>query len=89
MCERPLRKQVDTSRPPQPLLVDCREAAALCGVGRTLWLDLDQRGRIPQGFKLGRRKLWRVDELKSWVAAGMPNREKWATMQQVGGREYR
>ena len=80
MCEQTPANLGETPKTPQPLLIDSRQAAALCGIGRTLWLDLDQQGRVPQGFKLGRRKLWRVDEIKSWVAAGMPNREKWATM---------
>lgn len=27
--------------------------------------------------KLGRRLLWRVADLKAWVAAGMPPRSRW------------
>ena len=89
MCEHAPVNQADASRRPKPILIDCRQAAALCGIGRTLWLDLDQRGQVPQGYKLGRRKVWREAELKRWVAAGMPNREKWVMMQQAEGRECR
>lgn len=73
----------DTTTPTttvEPLLLDTREAAALCGIGRSLWQSLDAQGRTPQKIKLGRRVLWRADELKAWIAIGCPNRERWERM---------
>jgi len=31
------------------------------------------RGRLPRGTRLGRAKLWLVDELRAWLAAGAPS----------------
>ena len=60
-----------------PLLVDAREAARLCGVGRTTWLSLRAQGRTPPSILLGRRRLWRVEEIRAWTAAGVPPAERW------------
>ncbi len=64
------------------LLVDCREAAARCGIGRSLWLQLHAGGRVPLPVRLGRRVLWRTDELRAWTAAGCPPRARWEQMQE-------
>ncbi len=63
-----------------PLLVDARKAASMCGIGRTLWYDLGSAGRLPKPIRLGRRLLWRVDEIKAWIAAGCPGRSLWEQM---------
>jgi len=34
-------------------------------------------GRVPSPVKLGRRALWRFDEIRQWVAAGCPPRSRW------------
>ena len=61
----------------EPLLIDAEQAAALCGVGRTLWLQMNQDGRAPRPVKLGRRSLWCVEELRAWTAAHCPPRKQW------------
>jgi len=68
---------------PPPLLVDARAAAALCGIGRTLWLQLASAGRVPMPIRLGRRTLWRRDELAAWVEAGCPGRDRWQAMTEM------
>ena len=68
---------------PAPLLVDAREAAALCGIGRSLWLGLHSAGRVPLPVRLGRRVLWRREELAGWIAAGCPGRDVWKTLKEA------
>jgi predicted DNA-binding transcriptional regulator AlpA len=67
----------------QPLLVDAGTAASMCGIGRTLWYDLRSAGRVPEPIRLGRRRLWRVDELQAWIAAGCPGQNRWEQMNKV------
>jgi predicted DNA-binding transcriptional regulator AlpA len=62
---------------PAPLLVDARDAAALCGVSRAHWLALNSSGRVPMPVRLGRRVLWRTAELSAWIEAGCPARDRW------------
>jgi len=69
-----------------PLLVDAREAARLCGLGMTLWYSLLSAGRIPEPLRFGRAVRWRVDELRAWLDAGAPSRDRWAAMRK-GGRK--
>ena len=61
----------------EPLLVDAREAARLCGLSRSSWLALRAQGRVPRSIRLGRRVLWSTAELSAWVDAGCPVRDVW------------
>jgi predicted DNA-binding transcriptional regulator AlpA len=62
---------------PAPLLVDAREAAALCGVGKSLWWSLTAQGRTPAKVRLGRCTRWNRRELLAWIEAGCPCRDRW------------
>ena len=68
--------------PIEPLLLDSEQAAALCGVGKTLWWSLHSAGQVPLPVKLGRRTLWRREELIEWINAGLPTRDKWMAHRQ-------
>ena len=63
-----------------PLAVDARALAPLltCGV-RTIrtW---DAAGKLPEPLRISGKVLWRLDEIKAWLEAGAPNRERWAAI---------
>ena len=65
--------------PVEPLAVGAEEAAALCGIGLTLWREMDAAARIPAPIKLGARCVWPLAELRRWMDAGCPDRERWET----------
>lgn len=71
---------------PQPLAVGAADAARLAGISRSHWFRLVASGRAPAGLRLGSRRLWRVDEIDRWLAAGAPAGERWETMQREGTR---
>jgi predicted DNA-binding transcriptional regulator AlpA len=71
---------------PLPLAVDAVEAARLCGIGRSLWLGLHSAGRVPAPIRLGRRVLWRREELAAWIEAGCPGRARWEAMTEARRR---
>lgn len=86
-----------TTTSPAPLLVDAAAAimpaaydacgaARFCGVSRSHWLAMVAAGRTPLGFRLGRRRLWLIEELSAWLRAGAPPREQWLTLRQTGGQ---
>ena len=61
-----------------PLLLSAGDAPRVLGIGKTLFLQLDDTGTVPQAIKLGnKRKLWRYDELRAWIIAGCPQRDRW------------
>ena len=62
---------------PTPLAVDTHGAAALLGVSESGWRVLVAAGRVPPGIRLGRRRLWPVQELRAWLAAGAPSADRW------------
>jgi len=61
----------------EPRLIDANGAALLCGVSVRFWHQLDSAGRVPKPMRLGRRCLWSLEEIDSWVRAGCPTRERW------------
>lgn len=67
-----------TASPPAPLAVDSYGAARLLGVSESHWRVLRAGGQCPPGFRLGRRRLWAVAELRDWIAAGAPSADRWA-----------
>ncbi len=61
----------------EKILISDREAAELLGISRTTWWSLFNSGRTPKEIRLGRRILWRLEELKDWVDEGCPSRYNW------------
>ena len=64
------------------LLLTATEAATLCHVVPRTWRTWHAAGRVPQPIRIGRKTFWRPDDLRAWVAAGCPDREKWAIMRE-------
>ncbi len=62
------------------LLLSAGDAAELIGIGRTQFYELHSSGRLPLPLTLGKRKLWRAEELRLWVQADCPSAEKWLQM---------
>jgi len=76
-----LEQNID-SQTAEPILLDAKQAAAMLSIGRTHLYALHSSGRLPLPLRLGRRTLWRADELKKWVSAGCPSRQKWIVMRE-------
>ena len=64
------------------LLLTADEAAALCHTVPRTWRTWHSTGKIPQPVRIGRKTLWRPEELKDWIAAGCPDRETWNILRQ-------
>ena len=77
--------------PPQtePLLISDREAAALCSCSRSHWHVLAAAGKIPPSVKLGRKRLWRREEIQEWAAAGCPDGRMWDVMKAAVARRLK
>lgn len=65
----------------EALLLSVKEAAEFIGISRSLFYELHAEGKVPAPVRLGRRVLWRRDELKDWVIADCPGRLEWEQMQ--------
>ena len=62
----------------EPLLLDIKGAAAALGIGRSLFYQMLSDGRLgPVSIRFGKKRLFRLDELRKWVEGGCPTREKW------------
>lgn len=62
----------------EKLLVSASEAARILGVGRTKFYEMHTSGRLgPVAIQFGKRKVWRLADLRAWVAAGCPYRDDW------------
>jgi predicted DNA-binding transcriptional regulator AlpA len=65
----------------RPLLLTAHQAAAICSISVRNWRIWDSAGKVPRPIRIGRARLWRVNELHAWVAAGCPRRDAWEKMQ--------
>ncbi len=75
---------VNNGRPHHgPLAMDVRRLADALGVSPRHVEALHAQGRLPRPVRLGRRRLWPVDEIRHWLEAGAPPREAW---ERKGGR---
>jgi predicted DNA-binding transcriptional regulator AlpA len=55
--------------------------AKLLGISeRHLWACHSSGKLGPRPIALGRAKRWRVDELRRWLDAGAPSRDRWEAM---------
>lgn len=63
--------------PAEPLAVDAAEAARLLGISLRHLRGLDASGRLPRPIRLGRAVRWSVAELREWLAAACPARDRW------------
>jgi len=62
----------------EKLLISARDAAAMLGISRAFFYGMIATGRLgPAPVKLGRRRLYKIDELRDWCRAGCPARDKW------------
>lgn len=67
-------------RPLSPLVVDARRLAKLLCCGLRTVRTLDAGGKLPAPIRIGGRVVWRLDEIRAWLAAGAPDRETWAAI---------
>jgi predicted DNA-binding transcriptional regulator AlpA len=64
------------------LALSAKDAAAILGISRAQLWKLHASGRIPLPVYLGTKApRWRADELRSWLAAGAPDRLTWQKLQ--------
>jgi len=60
-----------------PLAVDAKGLARLLSCGERTVHTWKSAGRLPTPFRLGGRVLWRVEEIREWLAAGAPELAVW------------
>lgn len=74
----------------EPLLLSVDQVCELLGkIHKTHLYALHNAGRLPLPIRLGRRTLWRADELKKWTMAGCPDRKRWLIMQGSRNNDYK
>ena len=73
----------------EPLLISDVQAAALCGCSRSHWHTLAAAGKVPPSIKLGCKRLWRRQEIESWILNGCPAADAWVAIQVSLSRQHR
>jgi len=62
------------------LLLSATDAAAAVGVSRSGFWKLHASARVPSPVRIGRRVLWRRNDLEEWVEQGCPSRDRFEAM---------
>lgn len=60
--------------PAAPLLLNARQAAALCNISPATWNRLTDSGKNPAAVRLNTAVRWRRSDLERWVELGCPHR---------------
>ena len=63
------------------LLLSARDLGTLLGVNKSTVWSWHNSGRIPMPVRIGGATRWRAGEIRAWVAAGCPPREKWKNLE--------
>ncbi len=63
------------------LAVSIKDIAAIVPFSVRTLRRMDSSGKMPRGFKIGGRKVWRVDDLRLWTAWGFPSRTEFEARQ--------
>jgi predicted DNA-binding transcriptional regulator AlpA len=71
----------------ETLLIPASAAGAMCARSEASWWRDNAAHRVPSPVRLGGRTLWRVQELREWVAAGCPDRAAWQAMKTSTARK--
>src|SRR5579875_1878545 len=70
-------------QPPEPLVYD---SADMCKVLRSSLATLHRlkaARKLPRPLRLGGQLRWAASEIQEWVAAGMPDQQKWEPIWQA------
>jgi predicted DNA-binding transcriptional regulator AlpA len=90
MENSPKKANAEERLPITPLLLSGNEIAAVLSVStRSVYSMMSTSTLGPLPIRLGRRTLWRYEELAAWVRAGCPAREVWVKMAQEQGFGHR
>lgn len=65
-----------TTTKPEQLAVDVRQMGKMVPFSVRTLRRMDAAGKLPRGFKVGARKLWRVSDLRLWTDWGFPERRE-------------
>jgi excisionase family DNA binding protein len=76
---------IDSPAAVAPLLIDAVGVARLLGIGKATVWRLVAAGQLPPSLKLGRRRLWRMADLESFVACGC-DVDRWRALNATEGR---
>lgn len=61
-------------------LMTTADMCATLQVHRVTLCRMLKSGRVLEGSRFGRQRRWNPDEVKRWIDAGCPTREKWEQM---------
>ena len=68
-----------TTQQPEQLAVDVRQMGKMLPFSVRTLRRMDVAAKIPRGFKVGARKLWRISDLRLWAEWGFPERKAFET----------
>ena len=68
----------------EPLALTARDVARLLKVSPRHLATLNATGRLPRPVRFGRSVRWNAEELREWLAAGAPPRDRWEAMKGHG-----
>lgn len=57
---------------PEPLLLQAKEAAGLCGIGLRTWHTYRASGKLPPSYRIAGRRIWKRRDIERWIEWDFP-----------------
>src|SRR5437763_650424 len=73
-----------TVLPPEQLVFDSVDMRKAIHCSAATLNRYRAAGKVPRAFKLGGKLCWRADEVRRWIAAGMPDLRTWEAVEAAG-----
>ena len=67
----------------EPLLLQAKEAAALCGFGLRTWHTYLASGKLPPSYKIAGRRIWKLRDLERWIEWDFPSLEQFIELSKL------
>jgi hypothetical protein len=74
------KRTMKTEAISEPLAVDLIRLAPRVSLHLRTLRTMDSLGDIPGGFWCGRRRLFRMEIVRQWIAQGMPGKAEWQAL---------
>lgn len=71
---------------PEQLVYDTADLCHVLRISVATLHRLKAAGKLPRARKLGSQLRWEASEIREWVAAGMPDLQRWEALRNGGGR---
>lgn len=71
----------------EPLLLQAKDAAALCGIGLRTWHTYRASGKLPPSYRIAGRRIWKRRDIERWIEWNFPCLDKFIELSNLENKK--